>query len=80
MGVRGYEPSENTGYAVVSVIVVMVVIVIIMLMAGFGHRSSLVAHPRLCTLRAIRNRLVLAVTASDEEGDPERRERGGCLL
>ncbi len=82
MGVGSYEPSENTGYAVVSVIVVMImaVIVIIMLVTWFGHRSSLVADSRLCTLRAVRNRLVLAVTVGDEEGDPEHRVGGAYGL
>jgi hypothetical protein len=68
--VGSYEPSEDTSEAVVSVIVMMVraviVIVIITLVTGFGHKSSLVAHSRLCTLRTVRNRLVLAVTVGDE--------------
>ena len=59
MGVGNDEPSENTGETVMTVIVVMVMIVIFILVTGFGHRSSLGADSRLCTLRTVRNRLVL---------------------
>src|SRR5450631_2101927 len=67
MGVGSCEPSENPGYAVVAVIEVMVmaVIVIVMLVTSFGHGSSLVADSRLCTLRGVRNRLVLAVPVGE---------------
>ena len=72
MGVRGYKPSKNSRQPVVPVPVVVVMILTIVLVVSFGHRSSLVAHSCHCTLRAVRNRLVLAVKVGNKEGDPQQ--------
>ena len=76
MGVRGYKPSKNSRQPVVPVPVVVVMILTIVLVVSFGHRSSLVAHSCHCTLRAVRNRLVLAVTVGNKEGGPQHRPGG----